>query len=137
MLAIHTTALLAAHDGEVLSNRDMAAFLGASEAHLSKVLQRLGRSGIVASVRGPRGGFMLDKPAEEITLMEVYEAIDGPLAESECLLDEPVCQGNCILGDLLAEVCRMVRHRLSGTRVSNIAASMEGKLRHEEKDNIH
>lgn len=125
VLAIHTAALLGAREGEVMTNREIASFLGASEAHLSKVLQRLARSGLVRSVRGPRGGFVLARPGGDVTLLEVYEAIDGPFEECECLLDAPVCKGECVLGDVLLEVNRIVRERLSGTRICDVSISME------------
>lgn len=126
VLAIHTAALLGAREGEVLTNGEMASFLGASGAHLSKVLQRLTRSGIVRSVRGPLGGFTLARPGGDVALLDVFEAIDGPFDQSECLLGTPVCDGECVLGDVLSEVNRIVRERLSGTRVCDIGISMEG-----------
>jgi Rrf2 family protein len=49
-------------------------------AFLENILLELKRAGIVASVRGQRGGFRLARPAAEITLAEVIRAIEGPLA---------------------------------------------------------
>jgi len=135
VLAIHTAALLAGSEGRVMTNGEMAQFLGVSEAHLSKVLQRLGRRGIVASIRGPRGGFTLGRPADEITLLEVYEAVDGPLREARCLLDAPVCGGRCLMGEVLAKVNSIVRGHLSGTRVSDVRISPEREEANAEENN--
>lgn len=121
-LALHTMAVLASVKTGRLSARQIADRLAASRAHLSKVLQRLAKAGLVTSVRGPRGGFSLARPAEEMTLLEVYEAIDGTLEDSTCLLGAPVCSGDsCLLGDLVETVNLHVRVRLAGTRLRDVA----------------
>jgi Rrf2 family protein len=99
----------------------MAEALGVSDAHLAKVMQRLARAGLVRSVRGPKGGFALGRPAEKTSLLEIYEAVEGPLTDSNCLLDRPVCDGNCMLGGLLDTVNRLVRETLAGTKLCDVA----------------
>ena len=91
-LALHTLALLAARPGVILSTHKIAARLDASEAHLAKVLQRLARMGLVRSIRGARGGFVLGREPADVTLLEAYEAIDGPLRPSTCLMGHRVCK---------------------------------------------
>ncbi len=51
---------------------------------VSKVLKRLGRSGVVTSTRGVRGGYMLARPADTITVHEIVSALEGPIAVTEC-----------------------------------------------------
>jgi Rrf2 family protein len=120
-LALHSVVFLAGNSDRSLPTAEIAQALHASEAHLSKVLQRLAHLGLVRSTRGPGGGFMLSRPADEITLLEVYEAVEGPLAPSNCLLDAPVCRGHqCILGGLLTAVNRQVSEYLAGTHVSDL-----------------
>jgi Rrf2 family protein len=120
-LALHAMGLLATDPSEVLSTRQIAEALGASEAHLAKVMQRLTRAGLVGPVRGPKGGFGMAKNPEEIALLEVYEAIDGPLDSSACLLGRPVCRGDgCILGDLLRKINREVREYFTRTKLSEL-----------------
>jgi Rrf2 family protein len=114
-------ALLATRSGEIMSTRRIASELKVSEAHLSKVLQRLGRLGLVRSIRGARGGFVLGRDAEEVTLLDAYEAIDGPLQPSSCLTQHRACQGHgCILEDMLVTINNDVRDRLSSQRVSEL-----------------
>lgn len=118
-LALHTMALMASSPGRRLSNREVAKALRVSSAHLSKVMQRLVKSGLLESVRGPAGGFALTKPAAKTTLREVYEAIEGPLTSQGCLLEHPVCQGGkCLLGGLVQKIDQQVIEYLSGTRLS-------------------
>ncbi|MCX5753461.1 MAG: Rrf2 family transcriptional regulator [Candidatus Krumholzibacteria bacterium] len=123
-LAFHTAAYLARHPERLVSSREIARSLGASENHLSKVLQRLARSGIVHSTRGPNGGFRLRSPWEKMKLVEIYEAIEGPLAPGRCLLALPVCKGNrCSLGAVLHKTDEAVRKCLTGTTLAELTRS--------------
>ena len=116
-IAMHTVFILASKADESLSTKDIATSLSVSENHLSKVLQRLTRAGLVISIRGPKGGFKLNPDKKDITLLEVYEAIDGPLQMSDCLLDRQVCHGNCLLGGLIASINKEVTEYLSKTSI--------------------
>lgn len=121
-LALHTMVFLAANPDSPISTGEVASALRVSEAHLSKVLQRLAKVGLVKSVRGPRGGFVLGKGSDRIALLDVYESIEGPLVASNCLLDAPACGGEpCILGGLLEAMSKQVREYLAGTRLSELA----------------
>ena len=121
-LAIHAMAHIAGSDSnETHSVATIAAKQGVSEAHLSKVMQRLARAGLLASRRGPGGGFVLSRPAEKIALLEIYEAIDGPVGDSRCLLGREHCLlSRCALGDLLHRVHKEVRQFLSSRRLSDL-----------------
>ncbi len=75
---LHCMAVLAGlPPGATLPTRALAEYHGLSETYLSKHLQALTNAGIIESLPGPRGGYRLMRPAEEITLLEVVEAIDG------------------------------------------------------------
>ncbi|MCF8032203.1 MAG: Rrf2 family transcriptional regulator [Desulfarculaceae bacterium] len=128
-LAMHTMGLLAAEPGRLISTREMASRLRVSEAHLAKVMQRLGRAGLVRSQRGPKGGFSLIRRPEEITLLEVYEATEGPLRPQRCLLGKPMCNGNCIMGGLLERVGDQVQDYFANTRLSDFKDSFINEAR--------
>ncbi len=122
-LALHTAAVLAADPDRRRSAREIVGVLGVSHAHLAKVLQRLARAGLVRSVRGPAGGFSLGRDPAAVTLLDVYEAVMGPLRPSRCLLGRPVCAaGGCVLGGLLRRVDHDVRGYFERTPVSALAA---------------
>ncbi len=72
------TALASLPPGATLPTKALAEYHGLSETYLAKHLQALTNSRILESVPGPRGGYRLMRPPEEITLLEVVEAIDGP-----------------------------------------------------------
>jgi len=122
-LALHSMILLAQQSKQPMDNKSLARELGASGAHLSKVLQRLQKAGILDSVRGPKGGFRLARRPDAVTLLEVYEVIEGPYEIKDCLLDKEVCgaQG-CFFGNLLRKSGEEFRDRLAGTRNSDLMA---------------
>ena len=102
-LALHAMAFLAGQPERRFATGEIASELHVSETHLSKVLQRLAKVGLVASVRGPHGGFVLARPAAEIRLLDAYEAIEGPLADSRCILDGLVTGVNSRVRDYLTK----------------------------------
>jgi len=120
-LGFHAIAALAPEPDQMLSTGEIASRLEVSAAHLSKVLQRLAKADLVRATRGPRGGFMLEKNPEKITLLEVYEAIEGPLNSIDCLFSTPICGGQkCIMGGLLEKGNREIREYLEKTRLSDL-----------------
>jgi len=120
-MALHTVVLLADEPQRSLTTREMASTFDLSEAHLSKVLQRLARAGLVRSARGPKGGFTLARSPDAVTLMDVYESIEGPLGAANCLFQSPVCRGGtCILGGLLKDLNTQVREYLSKTKLADL-----------------
>lgn len=103
LLALHSMALIA-KSKNLVSTKEIAATLDASENHLAKVLQRLVKNNFVTSIRGPKGGFKLQKDPAEITLLDVYEAIEGKAELKQCHLNNEKCPfGGCILGNLNAK----------------------------------
>ncbi len=125
-LAIHAMVVIAREPETVHSTHGVATALGVSEAHLAKVMQRLTRAGLVNSVRGPKGGFVPAKPADDVTLLEIYEAIEGPFEPKGCLLKKPVCNGtDCILGRLLGNVNREISEYLANTKLSDVCQKLE------------
>ncbi len=121
-LALHAVSYLASFCRDrPCTTRDMASHMGVSEHHLAKVLQRLARAKLLKSTRGPSGGFKLARPAEELTLMEVVEAVEGPYRPTTCLFEVPICKGDgCIFGNLLVDLDEMVVSYLRSTRVSQV-----------------
>ncbi|MBW2276734.1 MAG: Rrf2 family transcriptional regulator [Deltaproteobacteria bacterium] len=126
-LAFHAMIILATNqDASPMSVAWMAKRLRVSDNHLAKVMQRLHKIGLVNSKRGPKGGFTLGRPAETIRLLDVFESIEGPISERECLLTEPMCNGACcLLGGLLGSINNQVRTHLESTTLSHVCAVMD------------
>ena len=124
-LAFHAMAALTA-EGQApqRSVGQLASYLGVSEHHLAKVMQRLAKVGLVHSRRGPRGGFTLGLEPGQIRLLDIYEAIEGPLPERTCLLQNKVCKGaGCVMGDMLQVVNDQVRDHLSNTTLADMGVT--------------
>lgn len=89
-LAWHALMLMV-NTPENVSTLHIAQTLDVSVNHLSKVLQKLVHFGYIRSVRGPKGGFLLSKPPDEITFLAIYEMFEGPLESYSCLLKRKTC----------------------------------------------
>jgi Rrf2 family protein len=78
--ALRAVVHLARHEGDGFVPADtIAAAAGLSDTYLRKSLNSLARAGVLRSERGPNGGHRLARPARSITLLEVVEAVDGPV----------------------------------------------------------
>lgn len=120
-MAMHTLALMSVEPEMIYATRSVAEKLAVSGAHLAKVFQRLARAGLVESERGPKGGFRLGKPAEDISLLEVYEAIEGPFEPKDCLMNERSCIGGaCMFGDLLGGMNREFKEYMESKQLAEL-----------------
>ena len=110
-LAIHACVIVAEKQAEgKTTTASIASALKASEAHLSKVMQRLVRARIMNSVRGPGGGFVMSAKPEDIRLINIYEAVDGVFRCRECLFDHQSCDGHkCVLGKFIENINQQVK----------------------------
>lgn len=82
---------LAAEPGRVLSAAELAERSGLEPPTVSKVLRPLAQAGLLEAFRGVHGGYRLSRAPEEISLIAIVEAMEGPLAMTECSLDEASC----------------------------------------------
>lgn len=75
-------ALVYVHEanGHTVVGHEMAKALNLSPSFVLRILVSLSRQGLLRSVKGPNGGYTLGKPANEITLLEIVEATQGPVA---------------------------------------------------------
>ncbi len=123
-LAIHALTYLANQDesGRPVPTAEVAESLGVSANHLSKVFQRLSKTGLVKSMRGPKGGFRLAAEPEDINLLQIYEAIDGALPpRGHCLLGTPSCGlSQCIFGGMIEDVHQQVNQRFEATTLATL-----------------
>jgi Rrf2 family protein len=80
------------------------------KSFLAKILQKLTKASIVKSYRGVKGGFELARPPKNVTLLDVIEAIQGPVAMNVCALDEAMCDfsSSCAIHPVWIEIRREV-----------------------------
>jgi Rrf2 family protein len=113
--ALRAVVLLGASPGRPLTTQQIAEESGVPAGYLSKVLQGLGRAGLVEAQRGLRGGFVLASPLDELTVLEVINAVDPlrriercPLGRAEhgwrlCPLHRRLDEGVALLEELYGE----------------------------------
>jgi Rrf2 family cysteine metabolism transcriptional repressor len=84
---------------------EIAAHDGLPLAYLEHLVARLRKAGLVDSRRGSRGGYMLARPSDEITMAEVVEALEGSIAPIECISQAPDGSIVCARESSLDHVC--------------------------------
>jgi Rrf2 family protein len=118
---------LAAHaDRGAVSTRELAESYDIPPELLAKVLQRLVRARLLESHQGTRGGYVLGRPAEAMSVAEVIQAIDGPLTVTACSEIDHSCDqfSKCNIRDPLWRIKDRIVSALSSTSVADLAADM-------------
>lgn len=113
-----------------VSLAEIAAAQMLSLAYLEQLFGPLRRAGLVASARGPGGGYRLARPAEQISIAAIVEAVDEPIRATRCTEGEdggPGCIGGrrCITHDLWAELGEQIRMFLDGLTLRDV---VEGEV---------
>lgn len=96
--AIMVMVELSASRGEVLSAHALADRSRLELPTVSKVLKLLVKTGLVDSYRGATGGYSLERHAGDISVAEIIAAIEGPIAITECGVEEGLCAQEAICG---------------------------------------
>ncbi len=118
-IAIHGVILIGDSEGP-LSVAQIADMTGTSRHHVAKVMQRLTKEGYILSQRGPAGGFILNKPAEKISFLDIYESIEGKVYIPECMMDNKTCPfEKCIMNNIMHKITREFRDYLNKQLVSD------------------
>ena len=121
-LALHSMVHLAIDPDRQSTTAEIAEAFDASKHHLAKVHQRLTKAGLIHSYRGPSGGVGLAKDPSEITLLEIYEVMEGEMICNPCLFGKEVCpRSECVLGTLLPGLSRQIRDYFEHTTLAQLA----------------
>ena len=101
---------------DVISTKVLAEEEDISYQFACKILQKLQGAMLVKSTMGPRGGYYLSKPPSRVSLLEVIEAVQGPISMNNCLLGEGACnrKPNCGVSEKLTELQEYVESFLRG-----------------------
>jgi Rrf2 family protein len=92
---------------------------------LAKIVSQLSVAGIVQTSRGARGGVALARDAREISLLNVVEAIDGPITLNECVIDPGMCAfgDQCAVQDVWCRAQAELVSKLSQSDFASLAAA--------------
>jgi Rrf2 family protein len=118
-IGLHSMVLIA-RSKEIMNVGQISELIDSSRHHVAKIMQRLAKEGYISSNRGPSGGFVLKKKPDEITLLDIFEAIEGRFCVQSCPGDKPVCPfGDCLLGDLSKRVSLEIRDYLGSKKLAD------------------
>lgn len=143
---IHSLLWLAVSDAAPLSSRDLAEFQRLSPSFIAKILPKLEKAGIVKASEGVRGGYVLAKPPEEISVLEIVDAIEGRKPLFECLDIRGRCvvfgdnppawatDGVCSIHAVMLRAEKAMRESLASQSLANIARAVGRKAPAEFSD---
>lgn len=121
--ALRAITYLTTQNGKKLSTRHIAEKLNIPYKFLTQIFLDLVRKGILASERGSKGGVMIKKPIEEISLLDIVEAVEGPFYLHQCLADyEGNCffEKHCPIKEALSDIEEKTKMILSTTTLDKI-----------------
>jgi len=120
VVATHLVTCHGAHSVRVLASET-----GVPIPTTSKVLKRLSQANVVRSQRGPKGGYSLMRAADQISILEVIDALEGPLAVTECTSedDDTTCvqAGSCNVQDNWRMINEAIRSALAGITLAEMS----------------
>jgi Rrf2 family protein len=127
------TTLAQLEPGDTASAAQLADYYALPPAYLAKQLQALVRAGVLSGTTGPRGGFRLARPAAEITLLQIVEAVDGASTPYECreirqqgrgALPPEDCRRTCILAAKMEQAHDAWRGSLGSVTLAEIVGTL-------------
>jgi Rrf2 family protein len=129
--AVRTVIYLAQQPkDEIILKKDICKTQEVTPAFLTKILQPLIKGGIVSSQRGVGGGFLLAKPAEQITLLDILQTEEGSLKLNHCLVEAGVCDRDsyCAAHEAWHEAQAAMIATLSRHTIASLAMRQQQKL---------
>ena len=113
--------------GGSASAKEIAECYGIPVPLLSKILQKLTRTGFLRSEHGTNGGYRLARNASQITALEVIRSIDGPIILTTCFTQHGQCEqsGKCTVREPLRRVHEGILQLLAGITISDMCDESE------------
>lgn len=103
---------LAMHEGAgPMSLKAIAERQGLSEHYLEQLAAPLRKAGLIVSVRGAQGGYVLSRPADQITVGDIIRVLEGPIGFTDCSVDGesgPDCAANCVVRGVWEKVTQQI-----------------------------
>ena len=122
--AVVTMGAAARHcGGGRTSAAELAAETGLPAPTVAKLVSRLSAAGLLRSVRGAGGGLQLARPAAAITLADIVEAVEGPIALAACDHGECTVEGTCTVRPHWSIVNEALRGALAQVPLTRLAAA--------------
>jgi Rrf2 family protein len=109
--------------GDVVQTREIAAREEIPAKYLPSIIRTLARGGLIRTLRGNQGGVTLARPPEEISLLEVIEAVEGPISLVPCIRGPRQCnhEDDCTFKPVCEKVQRTMMGQLDNTTFADLA----------------
>jgi Rrf2 family protein len=122
LIALRHFAMRQRENGEAVSAKEVADNCGIPLPLLSKLLQKLGKSGFLVSEQGTNGGYRLAREANLISALEVIRAIDGPIVLADCFSEHTACghSGHCTVRRPLKRIHEAILRLLSSVSIQDM-----------------
>ncbi len=123
--AVRAVFELARHEpGEVLHTDEIATVQRIPKARLAKVMQDMARAGLVRTIRGRQGGVVLARPSEDITVRDVFEAVEGPILMCRCRQRAEQCgEQGCDTHELWHRIEELLNEELEAVTFAALAGA--------------
>jgi FeS assembly SUF system regulator len=120
-------AQLAANGRGLSTASQVADATHLAQTTVSKLLKSLVHSGLVVSTRGVQGGYALARPATSISAAEILDALEGPVAITECSASNGVCdlESYCRVGTAWQRINQSIRSALDGISLADLQERRE------------
>lgn len=116
-------------EGAPVSLKDVSRRQKLSDKYLEQIVTPLSKEGLVRSVRGAGGGYLLTRTPEEYTVGEILRPLEGDLAPVECATDADFCEhcDECVTVELWQEIHRAVSAVVDGTSLADLVEKAKSK----------
>jgi Rrf2 family protein len=125
--ALHALMYMVRHSTQLpVTANTVAKAEGIPSDYLAKIFQQLAKARFVKAIRGRKRGYVFARPPERITLLELFEAIEGGPLFDDCFLRHCQCGGtpdNCTIFSIWTDATRQIKHKLEETTVASAAWS--------------
>ncbi|MDD5038619.1 MAG: Rrf2 family transcriptional regulator [Dehalococcoidales bacterium] len=113
--------------------KEIAERQGISEKYLWHLINPLKTTGLVNSIRGAHGGYVLGKAPEAITLKEILQVLEGSLCLVDCVDNPSLCErsSSCVSRDIWGEASKNLRQTMADTTLAAMAERQKEKLQNE------
>jgi len=124
-------ATLAEHPEQVQTATALAEHTRIAAPTVSKLLKQLQRAHLVTSTRGLHGGYQLARPAAQITAADILDALEGPVALTDCSAGEGHCgiENNCRVGRVWQRLNMAIRRSLQDVSLAQLAGIDASQVR--------
>ena len=125
-------------DGGVVPLKDVAERQNLSKRYLSQLAMALKNAQLLKSVWGNQGGYKLGRPGTDISILEIIEAVDGPVSIIDCVFEDKICDRThfCECRDLWSDINDAIVSKLSGFTLADLVnkshhGAIQGKKKKE------